>query len=200
LRERAGHEKSQKSGIDPSRVTSYAQLSKKRSVKKGENMETSDRSATYVPPGEGESVWLLGDLYTFKAVSEDTEGAFALLETVCPPEGGPPPHVHYREDETFYVIEGEMEFLLGDDTVRAVAGSFVHVPKGTMHTFKNVGMTLARFLVTVVPGGFEKFFFEAGERATDKSTPPVPEGPPDVENLVATAAKYNCEIPPPQAH
>jgi transposase/quercetin dioxygenase-like cupin family protein len=128
------------------------------------------------------------------------DGSFVLLETVCPPEGGPPPHVHYREDETFYVIEGEMEFLLGDDTVRAVAGSFVHVPKGTMHTFKNVGMTLARFLVTVVPGGFEKFFFEAGERATDKSTPPVPEGPPDVENLVATAAKYNCEIPPPQAH
>jgi mannose-6-phosphate isomerase-like protein (cupin superfamily) len=164
-------------------------------------MDTSDRSATYVPPGEGESVWLLGDLYTFKAVSEDTDGAFALWETVSPPEGGPPPHLHHREDETFYVIEGEMEFLVGDDTVGAGAGSFVHIPKGTMHTFKNVGVAPARFVVTVIPGGFEKFFFEVGEPATDKSSPPLSEGPPDVEKLVATAAKYNCEIPPPpQAH
>jgi mannose-6-phosphate isomerase-like protein (cupin superfamily) len=164
-------------------------------------MDTSDRSATYVPPGEGESVWLLGDLYTFKAVSEDTDGAFALWETVSPPEGGPPPHLHHREDETFYVIEGEMEFLVGDDTVGAVAGSFVHIPKGTMHTFKNVGVAPARFVVTVIPGGFEKFFFEVGEPATDKSSPPLSEGLPDVEKLVATAAKYNCEIPPrPQAH
>jgi quercetin dioxygenase-like cupin family protein len=160
-------------------------------------MEASDRTATYIPAGGGESVWLLGDLYTFKAVSEDTEGAFALWETTSPPEGGPPPHLHHREDETFYVLEGDMEFLAGGDTIRASAGSFVHIPKGTMHTFKNVGATPARFLVTVVPGGFEKFFFEASEPATDKSAPPAPEGPPEVEKLVATAAKYNCEIPPP---
>jgi len=160
-------------------------------------METSDRSATHVPPGEGASVWLLGDLYTFKAVSEDTGGAFALWETVSPPESGPPPHLHRREDETFYVLEGELEFLVGDDTIRAGAGSFVYVPKETMHTFKNVGTEPAKFLATVVPGGFEKFFFEAGEPATDKTSPPVQEVPPDVERLVATAAKYNCEIPPP---
>lgn len=158
-------------------------------------METSDQRARYMPSGEGESVWLLGDLYTFKAVSEDTDGAFALWETTSPPQGGPPTHLHHREDETFYILEGEMEFLAGGDTIQAGAGSLVHIPKGTMHTFKNVGTTPARFLVMVVPGGFEKFFFEVGEPATDESSPP--EGPPDVEKLVATAAKYNCEIPPP---
>jgi mannose-6-phosphate isomerase-like protein (cupin superfamily) len=160
-------------------------------------MEASDRAAAHVAPGEGVSVWLLGDLYTFKALSEDTGGAFALWETTSPPEGGPPPHLHHREDETFYVLEGEMEFWAGGETIRAGAGSFVYIPRGTMHTFKNVGTTPARFLGTVVPGGFERFFLEVGEPATDRSTPPVSEGPPDVERLVATAAKYNCEIPPP---
>ncbi|HEX2183194.1 MAG TPA: quercetin 2,3-dioxygenase [Rubrobacteraceae bacterium] len=158
-------------------------------------MEASDRPATHIAPGEGGAVWLLGDLYTFKAVSEDTEGAFALWETTSPPGGGPPPHLHRQEDETFYVLEGEMEFWAGGDTIRAGAGSFVHIPRGTLHTFKNVGTTPARFLGTVMPGGFEKFFLEVGEPATDGSSPP--EGPPDVERLVATAAKYNCEIPPP---
>lgn len=160
-------------------------------------MEKSNPSPAYVGPGEGESVWLLGDLYTFKAVSETTDGAFAVWETTSPPEGGPPPHLHYREDESFYILEGEMEFMIGEDVIRAGSGSFIHVPKGTMHTFKNVGTASARFLVTVVPGGFEKFFVEAGEPATDKTRPPVQEGPPDVEKLVATAARYDCEIPPP---
>ena len=61
----------------------------------------------------------------------------------------------------------------------------------------NVGTTPARFLVTVVPGGFEKFFVETGKPVTDTASSPVQEGPPDVEKLVATTAKYGCEIPPP---
>lgn len=160
-------------------------------------METNDRSPVHVRPGEGESVWLLGDLYTFKAMSEDTGGAYAIWETTSPPENGPPPHRHHREDEIFYVLDGELEFLVDDDVFRGGPGTFLRIPKGTMHTFKNVGTAPARFLVTVVPGGFEKFFLEAGEPATDKDSPPAQEGPPDVEKLVATAAKYDCEIPPP---
>jgi len=88
---------------------------------------------------------LAGELYTSKVVSEDTGGAFALAEAITPPEGGPPPHVHHREDEAFYVLEGELEFMTEDGTIRAGAGSFVHVPKGTLHTYKNVGMTSARY-------------------------------------------------------
>lgn len=165
---------------------------------KGGVVETSDRSVAHVLPGEGESLWVLGGLYTFKVVSENTNGDFALWEvTLRPGEGAPPPHLHRREDETFYVLEGELEFTAGDYTSTVTPGSFVYIPRNTMHTFSNVGAAPARLLVSVVPGGFEKFFFEVGEPATDKSAPPVPEGPPDVERLVATAAKYNCEIPPP---
>jgi mannose-6-phosphate isomerase-like protein (cupin superfamily) len=165
-------------------------------------METSTRRVTHVPPGKGESLWVLGALYTFKVVSEDTNGDFALWEvTLRPGEGAPPPHLHLQEDETFYVLEGELEFMAGNHASKVTPGSFVYIPRNTMHTFRNVGTTPAKLLVSVVPGGFEKFFFKVGEPDMDKSSPPVPEGPPDVEKLVATAAKYNCEIPPPpQAH
>lgn len=164
-------------------------------------METNNRGVTRVASGEGRSLWVLGELHTFKVVGEDTGTAFALWEQTTPPGAGPPPHIHHAEDESFYVLEGELEFIAGGGAIRANTGSFVHVPRGTLHTFKNVGTVPARFLAMVAPAGFEKFFEEIGEPATDKSTPPVPEGPPDVEKLVATAAKYDCEIPPPpQAH
>ena len=85
------------------------------------NVEPKERVAKYLPPSEGTptgpgggSVWLAGELYTSKVVSEDTGGAFALAEAITPPEGGPPPHVHHREDEAFYVLEGELEFMTED--------------------------------------------------------------------------------------
>ena len=127
-------------------------LGSKHVCERRTNVEPKERVAKYLPPSEGTptgpgggSVWLAGELYTSKVVSEDTGGAFALAEAITPPEGGPPPHVHHREDEAFYVLEGELEFMTEDGTIRAGAGSFVHVPKGTLHTYKNVGMTSARY-------------------------------------------------------
>jgi len=156
-------------------------------------MEGSDRTVAHLASGEGESVWLLGDLYTFKAVSEDTGGAFALWETTSPPQGGPPPHLHHREDETFYVLEGEMEFWAGGETIRAGAGYFVYIPRGTMHTFKNVGTTPATFLGTVVPGGFEKFFLESANRP--RTAPLLPKARPTSRGssppLRSTTARYH---------
>jgi quercetin dioxygenase-like cupin family protein len=100
-------------------------------------METREtRGALHVPPGGGRSFWLLGELYTTKALGEDTDGAFAFVEGTTPPQAGPPPHVHGREDETFWVLEGELEFMVGGGTVRAPAGSFVHAPRGIPHTTK----------------------------------------------------------------
>jgi hypothetical protein len=75
------------------------------------------------------------------------------------------------------------------------AGTFVNIPKGTLHTFRNAGTTPARFLGMVAPGGFEGFFAEVGEPARDESSPPA--GPPDVEKVMAIAPKYSLEIPPP---
>ena len=85
---------------------------------------------------------------------------------------------------------------MGEDKIGASAGSFVHLPRGVIHTYKNVGATPARFLTLMVPAGLEKFFEEVGKPGTDLFTPP-PFGEEDVEKLLAVAPNYGAEIPPP---
>src|SRR5918998_4574640 len=116
----------------------------------------------YVPPDGGDSVWLVGDRITVKLRSEETGGVYSVAEEISPPQGGATPPTHSQEDETLYVLEGEVEFLLGEDTIPAGAGSCVYVPRGALHTFKNVGTLPSRVLFVLSPGGFEKFFLEAG--------------------------------------
>ena len=89
--------------------------------------------------GEGRSAWVVGDLYTVKAGGEDTGGAFALIEVLVPPQSGPPPHVHRREDEAFYVLEGEFEVHVDGNDLTAGPGSWVTLARGSLHHFKNVG-------------------------------------------------------------
>lgn len=157
-------------------------------------METQKQSVTHLPNGEGKTVWMVGDLITFKATGESTGGEYALFDSLILPDGGPPPHIHHREAESFYVLEGEFEFLAGERWIQAAPGSFIHVPIGALHTFKNVGEGVGRLLTLVVPAGLDSFFEEAGEPGTDISSPP---GPPDVEKLLETAARYGIEFPPP---
>jgi mannose-6-phosphate isomerase-like protein (cupin superfamily) len=151
----------------------------------------------HVAPGEGERLWVVGDLVTFKIVGEDAEGAFTLGEELTPPQGGPPTHLHTREDETFHVLEGELEFVVGESTTSATVGSVVYCPRGISHRFTNVGSTPSRMAVIIAPAGLEKFFEEVGEPVTDSSSPP--EGTPDIERLVAVARKYGIEISPVSA-
>ena len=154
------------------------------------------RSGAHVPPDGGDSVWLVRNRVTVKLTSEDTGSMYSMVEEISPPQGGPPPHTHRDEDEVLYVLEGEVEFLLDEDTIPAAgAGSCVYAPRGTLHTFKNVGTSLSRVLAVISPGGFEKFFLEVGEPATEGSSPP--EGEPDVGRIVEIGRKYGLEIPPP---
>jgi mannose-6-phosphate isomerase-like protein (cupin superfamily) len=138
---------------------------------------------------------LVGDQITVKLESEDTGGAYSLVEETSLPEGGPPPHIHHNVDETLYVLEGEVEFMAGDQTIPASDGAAVYVPKGTLHTFKNVGTSPSSVMAILSPGGFEKFFLEAGEPVTEGSS--APEGAPDVGRIVEIGQKYGLEIPPP---
>ncbi len=159
-------------------------------------METGEQGATHVPQGEGKTVWMVGtDLITFKATGASTGGAYALFDSLVLPGGGPPPHIHTREDEAFYVLEGNFEFLAGERWIGASPGSYVHIPRGSLHTLRNAGDEVGRLLTLVVPAGLERFFEEAGEPGTDVSAPP--EGPPDVEKLLETAKRYGIEFPPP---
>ena len=156
-----------------------------------------ERGALHVPPGGGESFWLLGELYTAKARGEDTGGAFALVEATTPPGAGPPPHIHRNEDETFWVLEGELELMVADGTVGAPAGSFVHAPRGIAHTYRNVGKIPARYVVMIQPAGLEKFFEEVSEPAENPSAPPPAHGQEVVERTMPAAPRYGLEILPP---
>jgi quercetin dioxygenase-like cupin family protein len=152
--------------------------------------------AAYLPPGEGsKSLWVLGDLVTYKIASYQTGGAYSLFEVVTQPGSGPPPHVQHREDEAFYVLEGEYEFLVEGRTVNAVAGSLIYVPKGNLHAHKNVGEEPGRMLVSQTPGGLhQRFFEEIGGPATAESRL-VSEGLADIREIAAIAAGYGIEIP-----
>jgi quercetin dioxygenase-like cupin family protein len=144
--------------------------------------------------GEGKSYWVVGDRYTFLATGEDTGGAYALMHALVPPHSGPPPHVHRREDETFYVLEGELTFQVDGRTIVASAGAFVTLPRGSLHAFRNTGATPAKMLILVNPSGLEKFFAEVGQEATGGSAP----APPDIEKLLAVAPKYGLEVHVPK--
>lgn len=95
--------------------------------------------------------------------AEHTGGVFSMMEFITPPGGGPRPHVHEREAETFYVLEGTYEILVGERTVRAEPGALVHSPGGFAHGFRNVGDAPARLLCTFTPGGAEGMFEEMAD-------------------------------------
>ena len=159
-------------------------------------MVTGDREIKVLPEAAGAAYWVGADHVTIKASGEETENAYALVEVVVPPGAGPPPHVHRREDEAFSILEGEFEFLAGDQTVRVAAGAFIHAPKNIAHTYKNVGASSGRMLVVASPPGFERFVAEVGVPVTPGATPP--QAPPDVAEFVRIAASYGIEILPPQ--
>ena len=157
-------------------------------------MEEKDRSATQVAPGEGRLLWVLGELVTRKVASEQTGGAYSIFEVVSQPQGGPPPHIQHREDECFYVLEGEYEFLVEGRTLRMPAGSLLYVPKGNLHAYRNVGEGTGRMLVNQTPGGLHERFFEDLDKPAEDTSTPGPEEPPNAQRIGAIATKYGIEI------
>src|ERR1700747_3268028 len=121
-------------------------------------------------PPQGRTIAVVGDVYRFLATGDDTNGRYALFEALVGPGGGPPPHVHSREEEGFYVLEGEITFTINGERVVATAGMFANMPVGTPHSFKNESGRTAKMLISVAPAGLEKMFFEVSV--------PVPSGAP----------------------
>src|SRR5262245_18241020 len=145
-------------------------------------------------PGEGRTVAVVGDVYRFLATGEDTSGKYALFEAFVSPGGGPPPHVHSREEESFYILEGEITFFVGDQRLVANAGMFANMPVGTPHSFKNESGKPARMLISVAPAGLERMFFEVGVPVPPgATTAPLPTKG-EIERLLATAPRYGIEI------
>jgi mannose-6-phosphate isomerase-like protein (cupin superfamily) len=139
-------------------------------------------------------------LVAYKIASCKTAGAYSLFEVETPPGSGVPPHVQHREDEAFFVLEGEYEFLVEGRRIDAGAGSLTYVPKGNLHAHKNVGKGSGRMLVSQTPGGsHEGFLDEIGNETKDGSTPPVSEDELDMESIAKIAARYGIEISSPVA-
>jgi len=148
-------------------------------------------------PGEGPAFSAVGDVYRILAAGEQTGGAYVLSEARVLPGGGPPPHIHHCEDESFFVLEGEITFTLNGKKVTAPAGAFVQGPRGIPHAFKNETSAPARMLILVSPPGFDKFIAEIAQPVPSFDSPPVPVAPGDIEKLLAIAPKYGIEILPP---
>jgi len=153
---------------------------------------THSKRAVVLKPGEGEAVWFLKGRLTVKASGQSTGGGFSLTEAIIPPGYSPPTHVHRREDESFYVLEGELTVKCGDDTFPATAGTFVTLPRDVPHGFVVEGDTPVRMLNLMTPGGGEQFFVEAGRPALADGLPP--EGPLDIEGLKKASVKYESEL------
>lgn len=113
----------------------------------------------------------MGDLFTYLVTGEESGRSYFTVEINVGPGNGPPPHIHHCEEEQFYVLEGELTFRVGEQTRRASPGDFVHIPRETVHSFKN-GSTPAKLLATFSPAGIEQFFTEASEPVEDRSAPP----------------------------
>ena len=152
--------------------------------------------------GEGEAWWWLGvTLATIKATGKETGGQYTLVEVVEPQGVDVPLHVHHNEDEAFYILEGEMTFYVGEETIKAGPGSFLFGPKDVPHAY-TVDSGPERLLFLLAPAGFEGLIRETSEPARSLTLPPQPEAPPDeaeMEQLMAIAARYGNEIvgPPP---
>jgi quercetin dioxygenase-like cupin family protein len=142
---------------------------------------------------EGEPLWFLGVLATIKASAETTDGRVAVIEHLAPRGSGSPLHVHRREDEWFYVTEGELTFWVGGQVTQAPPGSFVYGPRDIPHTFE-VTSDQARFLLVTEPAGFEGFMRALSEPAQARTLAPATSQPPEPERMMALAAEYGIEI------
>ena len=133
-----------------------------------------------------------GELVTVLAAAEQTGGAFGLMDGVIAKGAEPPPHVHHREDESFFVLEGEVVVRVGDDSFVATPGSFVFCPRDVPHLL-TVRTEQVRSLTWVTPGGLESFFVELGEPAPGRSLP-AEQAAPDLERVATLAAHYGAEL------
>lgn len=149
----------------------------------------------YATVGSGEALWFLGGLLTQKADGAATGGGFDLVEQLWPAGFAPPPHIHRREEESFYVLEGEVSFQCGEARFRAGPGELVVLPRDVPHTFRVEGDAPARMLALYSPAGAWGFFAAVGQPAAQHELPPP--APPDIPRLLAIAPEYGIEILPP---
>lgn len=141
--------------------------------------------------GGEESYWAMGYLMTWLTDGEDTGGRFSLVEVVARKGTEPPPHTHSREDEAYYVLEGEMAFRVGEQTIEAGSGDYVWLPRGIQHA-PMAKTEQIRTLILITPAGLEEAFKRVSEPARSSTLPPPPEAPPDAEQMRQVLAVFEA--------
>ena len=145
--------------------------------------------AIQVPHDGGQQVNILGTAMLIRVHGRDTGGSVAVVETHDVTGGGPPPHIHHREDETFQILEGDYEFSVGGKTILAKPGTTLFAPRDVAHAYRYVGQAPGRLMCVITPSGFEGFFEEIGAM-----TPQQQQGLPRV---IEIGNRYGLEILPP---
>ena len=154
---------------------------------------SSRNQVKHVPAGTGPAYCGPGDRMTFLITGAETGGAFFMAEVSVAPGGGPPPHIHSREDESFYVQQGTLAVQVGDKALNVSAGDFVHMPRGTAHSFKNLGNETTKLLMVATPAGIDSYFAEVFLPASDVAD--IPEiAQAVIGRALKTAPKYGLEL------
>jgi quercetin dioxygenase-like cupin family protein len=149
-------------------------------------MRNTQREPKDVQAGRGRVLSVLGERVTLKLTGEESDGGVAVVEIATPPQVGPPLHVHQREDETLYVLEGMYEIRVGGRMIPAPPGTFAFLPREIPHSYTNVGYRTGRLLVTIAPAGFEQFFEDVNANS--------PDAPVDRDRLRAIGRNYGLDI------
>jgi len=162
-------------------------------------MENKKPAPIILSADEGKNVSMVGDTYRILVTGKETNGAFATIDMLIPPGGGPGPHAHPDFEETFYVIDGEVEVKSEAGTYIVKKGAYVVIPKGgIVHCFKNKSSEVAHLLCTVVPSGLEQLFLEIGIPVEPgEFLPPPPMDPETFKKLIPIVEKYGQKVYPP---
>ncbi len=144
-----------------------------------------------VPINGGKQVNVLGIPIFIRIHGCDTGGVLSLVESHDIPGGGPPPHIHHREDETFQILEGDFEFIVDDKKITARQGTTIFAPRGVAHTYRYLGQTPGRLMCIITPSGFEGFFEEVGALTSQQQQ--------DIWRVMERAHKVGLDILPPMS-
>src|SRR6266545_2973693 len=144
-------------------------------------------STCVVPPSGGKFIRAFGDEITVHLGATETDGKYTMFTVITPPGGGPPPHYHLNEDEWFFVLEGRIAFLLDGKWHEVGPGGAAFMPRGVIHTFKNVGDRPSRMLLTTTPSGFEKFFARCAAEFAKPSGP-------DMSRIIEIGAEHGIHF------
>lgn len=145
------------------------------------------------PRGGGEAWWWLGSLAEIKVTAEDTGGLLSVIEITEPPNAAAPLHVHQREDETFWILEGDVTFEVGDRTIEAHGGDVAFGPRGVPHRY-TVGAAGCRMLYLMTPGGFENLIRGMSVPARSRTLPPESAEEPDWDRVASVAQANGCDL------